>query len=93
MIAAYRAGVPGNGKPFPDGSKIAKIEWKPKKSTEAPFSVSIPDTQKDVDFIMKDSKRFPDTHGWAYAESPMMPRLTRSRPLRTTPGAGLPAMK
>ena len=43
MIDAYRAGVPGNGKPFPDGSKIAKIEWKPKKSTEAPFSVRIPD--------------------------------------------------
>ena len=42
MIDAYRAGVPGNGKPFPDGSKIAKIEWKPKKSTEAPFSVRVP---------------------------------------------------
>jgi len=68
MIDAYRAGVPANGKPFPDGSKIAKIEWRPKRSTEAPFSVNIPDTQKDVDFIMKDSKRFPDTHGWAYAE-------------------------
>ena len=26
MIDAYRAGIPGNGKPFPDGSKIAKIE-------------------------------------------------------------------
>ena len=37
MIDAYRAGIPGNGKPLPDGSKIAKIEWKPKKSTEAPF--------------------------------------------------------
>jgi hypothetical protein len=68
MIDAYRAGVPSNGKPFPDGSKIAKIEWRLKKSTEAPFSVNIPDTQKDVDFIEKDSKRFPDTHGWAYAE-------------------------
>ncbi|HVJ53938.1 MAG TPA: cytochrome P460 family protein [Aliidongia sp.] len=68
MIEAYRAGIPGNGKPFPDGSKIAKIEWRPKKSTEAPFSVNIPDTQKDVDFIEKDSKRFSDTHGWAYAE-------------------------
>jgi Cytochrome P460 len=39
MIDAYRAGVPGNGKPFPDGSKIAKIEWKPKKNTESPFFV------------------------------------------------------
>src|SRR5215831_5902591 len=36
MIGAYRAGIAGNGKVFPDGSKIAKIEWKPKKSTEAP---------------------------------------------------------
>ena len=26
MIKAYQAGVPGNGKPFPEGSKIAKIE-------------------------------------------------------------------
>src|SRR6266404_5611699 len=33
MIAAYKSGIPGNGKSFPDGSKIAKIEWKPKKST------------------------------------------------------------
>src|ERR1700678_4568656 len=41
MIDAYRAGVPGNGKPFPDGSRIAKIEWKPKKSAEAPFFVRI----------------------------------------------------
>jgi Cytochrome P460 len=35
MIDAYRAGIPGNGKPFPDGSKTAKISWKKKKSTEA----------------------------------------------------------
>ena len=67
MIDAYRAGVPGNGKPFPDGSKIAKIEWKPKKSTEAPFSVRVPDTLQDIFLIEKDSKRFPDTKGWAYA--------------------------
>ena len=67
MIEAYRAGVPGNGKPFPEGSKIAKIEWKPKKNTESPFSVRIPDTLQDIFFIEKDSKRFPGTKGWAYA--------------------------
>jgi Cytochrome P460 len=67
MIDAYRAGIPGNGKPFPDGSKIAKIEWKPKKSTEAPFAVRIPDTLQDVFLIEKNSKRFPATKGWAYA--------------------------
>src|SRR5438105_9683426 len=44
MIAAYKAGVPGNGKPFPDGSRIAKLQWKPKKSTESPFVLGVPDT-------------------------------------------------
>jgi len=68
MIDAYRAGIPGNGKPFPDGSKIAKLQWKPKKSTEAPFSVNVPDTFTQAFFIEKDSKRFPDSSGWGYAE-------------------------
>src|SRR5262245_383698 len=27
MIKAYLAGIPGNGKPFPDGAKMAKIHW------------------------------------------------------------------
>jgi hypothetical protein len=67
MIDAYRAGIPGNGKPFPDGSKIAKIEWRPKKMAESPFAVNVPDTLQDVFLIEKDSKRFPGTKGWAYA--------------------------
>ena len=67
MMDAYRAGVPGNGKSFPDGSKIAKIEWKPKTNTESPFSVRVPDTLQDVFLIEKNSKRFPETKGWAYA--------------------------
>ena len=36
MIDAYRAGIPGNGKPFPEGSKIAKVHYKPVKSEDAP---------------------------------------------------------
>jgi hypothetical protein len=68
MIDAYRVGVPGNGKPFPDGSKIAKIHWKAKKSAEAPAPTIVPDTLHDVDFIERDSKRFPDTGGWGYAQ-------------------------
>src|SRR6202451_1794924 len=44
MIGAYKNGIPGNGKPFPEGSKIAKIEWRPKKITDPPFSASSPDT-------------------------------------------------
>jgi hypothetical protein len=68
MIDAYRAGVPGNGKPFPDGSKIAKIEWTPKENAESPFPVNVPDTLDGIGFIEKDSKRFPDTGGWGYAQ-------------------------
>ena len=67
MVDAYRSGVPGNGKPFPDGSRIAKIEWTMKKSTEAPFSVNVPNTLHDVNFIEKDSKRFADSGGWGFA--------------------------
>jgi hypothetical protein len=68
MIDAYRQGVPGNGKPFPEGSKIVKIEWSPKKNPESPYFVMVPDTLKSVSFIEKDTKRFPDTNGWAYAQ-------------------------
>ena len=42
MIDAYRSGVPGDGKPFPDGSKIAKIEWTVKKNAESPYFVNNP---------------------------------------------------
>jgi hypothetical protein len=68
MIDAYRDGIPGNGKPFPDGSKVAKIEWSSKKNTESPYFVMVPDTLKSVSFIEKDTNRFPDTSGWAYAQ-------------------------
>ena len=67
MIDAYRAGIPGNGKPIPNGSKIAKIEWKFKKSTEAPFSVDVPDVLQDVFFIEKDNMKFSASSGWGYA--------------------------
>ena len=68
MVNAYKDGVPGNGKPFPEGSVIAKIEWSKKKNSESPYSVIVPDTLKSVAFIKKDSKRFSDTNGWGYAQ-------------------------
>jgi hypothetical protein len=42
MIKAYKAGIPANGQPFPEGSKIVKLQWTQKKSTEAPFAVDEP---------------------------------------------------
>jgi hypothetical protein len=67
MIAAYKSGVPGNGQPFPEGSKVVKLQWKPKKSTEAPFVVDVPDVFVQAFVMEKDSKRFPKTGGWGYA--------------------------
>src|SRR5579885_1980635 len=68
MMNAYRDGIPGNGKFFPDGSKITKIEWAFKRNPVSPYFVNVPDNLKTVAFIEKDTKRFPDTHGWAYAQ-------------------------
>jgi len=66
MIDAYLAGVPGNGKPFPDGAKLAKIHWNPEPMPTWPAAI-VPGTQHDVDFMVKDSKRFADSGGWGWA--------------------------
>ena len=66
MIDAYREGVPGNGKPFPDGAKMAKIHWIPKKQETYPGQPMVPGTQHDVDFMVKDSRRFADSGGWGW---------------------------
>ena len=66
MVDAYRAGFPGNGKPAPDGAKMAKVHWTQKK--EEFFGQSTqPDKLVNVDFMAKDSKRFADSGGWGYA--------------------------
>ena len=66
MIDAYMAGIPGNGKPFPDGAKMAKIHWNLKMMETFP-SATVPSTQHDMDFMVKDSKRFADSGGWGWA--------------------------
>jgi hypothetical protein len=67
MITAFKAGVPVNGQPFPDGSMIVKLQWKHKKSTEAPFVVEVPDVFSQAFVMEKDSKRFAKSGGWGYA--------------------------
>src|SRR6516165_1531290 len=66
MIDAYAAGIPDNGRPFPDGSKMAKIHWNPKKMETFP-AATVPGTLHDVDFMLKDSNRFADSGGWGWA--------------------------
>jgi hypothetical protein len=66
MIDAYKAGVPGNGKPFPDGARMAKIHWKTTKNASAPGQPMVAGALHDVDFMLKDSKRFADSGGWGW---------------------------
>ena len=95
MIDAYLAGIPGNGKPFPDGAKMAKIHWKPAKNEFFP-DTTVPGTLHDVDFMTKDTKRFADGGGWGWPRSSTTPGPIPSRPppwltsrrRRTTPSAG-----
>ena len=66
MIEAYQAGIPGNGKPVPDGARMAKIHWLPKPNQFFP-DATVPGNLVNVDFMVKDTKRFADSGGWGYA--------------------------
>jgi len=65
MIKAYEAGFPGNGKAVPNGAKMAKLHWSQKKNEFFP-DAQVPDKLVNVDFMVKDSKRFADSGGWGY---------------------------
>jgi len=66
MIEAFQAGFPANGKPAPDGAKMAKIHWTPKENEFLPQQIQA-GKLVNVDFMVKDSKRFADSGGWGYA--------------------------
>jgi hypothetical protein len=80
MIKAYQSGIPGNGQPFPDGAKMAKIHWNPKTNAAYPGQPLVPNTLHDIDFMVKDSKRFADSGGWGYGEFEYDPASDTFRP-------------
>jgi hypothetical protein len=67
LVDAFKEGVPGNGKPFPDGAKFAKIHYHPKTQEAYPGPPKVPGAQYNADFMVKDSKRFADSGGWGWA--------------------------
>lgn len=83
MIAAYREGVPVNGKPFPEGSQAVKIEWLKKQNLASPYFVEVPDTLKSLSFVEKNTRRFPNTHGWAFAKFEYDPASDQFEPAVT----------
>ena len=82
-IAAYQGGAPGNGKPFPDGTRLAKIHWNAKRSQEAPAPTTVPDSLHDIDFMVKNASKFSDSGGWGYAQFNYSIALNRLIPLGT----------
>ena len=82
MIKAYQDGIPANGKPFPDGSKMAKIHWTPKSMETFP-AATVPGAQHDADFMVKDSKRFADSGGWGWGAFEYDAATDKFRPATT----------
>lgn len=80
MIAALKEGIPDNGRSFPDGAKMAKIHWIPKIQETYPGQPKVPGALHDVDFMVKDSKRFPDSGAWGYAQFEHDPGSETFRP-------------
>ena len=81
VIKAYKAGVPGNGQPFPDGSMLVKLQWKPKKSTDAPFVVDVPDVLSRLSSWKRTVRDFRRVAGGDTRCSTTMPHRTSSHPI------------
>lgn len=88
MMQAYRSGLPAKGRKFPEGSKVVKIEWSAKQNSVSPYFVEVPDQLLSVSFIEKDSKRFPRTNGWAYAQFLYDPATQSFKPKGTGADCG-----
>ena len=68
-VKAYREGT----RPFPDGAIIARLAWEYVSSAEndAVFGQAqsfVPGSPTNVQFSVKDSKKFADTGGWGYGQ-------------------------
>lgn len=61
-VTALRAGQ----KPLPDGSVLAKVAWKAEKHPFFPVATE-PGVFAQVEFMVKDAKKYKDTGGWGFA--------------------------
>ena len=77
MIAAYKSGIPGNGRPFP--RRRQDREDRLGRNTEAPSSPAAwePGELRRVEYIIKDANRsLPATNGWGYARFVYDPKVS-----------------
>ncbi len=87
MIAAYKSGSPGNGKPFPDGAKMVKIHWNSKKLSDT-FPATVPGSLHDIDTMVRDSKRFTGPDHWGYSQFNYDTKTASFSPLGKGPNCG-----
>jgi hypothetical protein len=69
---AYKAFRDGT-RPFPDGAMIARLAWKyvPSAENNAVFGKEqsfVTGAPTNLEFMVKDSKKFPETAGWGFAQ-------------------------
>jgi hypothetical protein len=88
MIKALKDGIPGNGKPVPDGAMMTKIDWVKESNAASPYPVDVPATLKSVSFMVKDSKRFAESGGWGYAQFTYNTASGSFTPVGTGSGCG-----
>ena len=84
IIAAFNSGIPENGKPFPDGAKMAKIHWTATTKDSYPAKPLVAGPLHDVDLMVKDSKRFADSGGWGYGAFEFDTATDSFRPANTS---------
>ena len=58
IIEAYKAGIPGNGKPFPEPPRWRRSIGRRRRTPSRPGDPTVPGTLDDVDFMVKDSDLF-----------------------------------
>jgi Cytochrome P460 len=88
MIKALKDGIPGNGKPVPDGAMMTKIAWAKQSNPESPYAVNVPKSLDSLSFMVKDSKRFADSGGWGYAQFKYDESSRSFTPVGTGTGCG-----
>jgi len=68
MIKAYKSGIPGNGQPFPEGSKIVRLQGSRRRARKRRSSSMCQTFSRRRSSSRRDSKRFPKSSGgWGYA--------------------------
>jgi len=63
---AVKAAHEGKTNPWPEGTILAKLAWKDSVHPQFP-AATVPGELQHVEFMIKNSEKYPDTQGWGFA--------------------------